>query len=63
MLVGSLHEEVRKDLGSWITLVAHEPIEFEKQPVEVQDFRRMTNHFRGTYKQENDRTVRLCSSL
>jgi hypothetical protein len=26
-------------------LVAHEPIEFEKQPVEVGDFMRITDHF------------------
>ena len=30
-------------------LVADEPVEFEKQPVEVQDFGKFTNHFRGIY--------------
>jgi hypothetical protein len=28
-------------------LVTDEPVEFEKQPVEVQDFGRITGHFRG----------------
>ena len=28
-------------------LVTDEPVEFEKPPVEVGDFRRMTWHFRG----------------
>jgi hypothetical protein len=27
-------------------LVVDEPVEFEKQPVEVQDFKKVTNHFR-----------------
>ena len=31
-------------------LVYNQPIEFEKQPVEVQDFRKITNHFRGIYR-------------
>ena len=30
-------------------LVTNEPVEFEKQPVEVQDFRRITDHFRGIH--------------
>ena len=30
-------------------LVAYEPFEFEKQPVEVQDFRKSTDHCRGIY--------------
>ena len=28
-------------------LVTDEPVEFEKWPVEVPDFRRITDHFRG----------------
>ena len=28
-------------------LVADELVEFEKQPVEVEDFRKFTDHFRG----------------
>jgi hypothetical protein len=27
-----------------------EPVEFEEKPVEVGDFRRITNHFRGIYR-------------
>ena len=30
-------------------LVTDEPVEFEKQPVEVQDFRKITDHLRGIY--------------
>ena len=28
-------------------LVTNEPVEFEKEPVEFQDFRRITDHLRG----------------
>ena len=31
-------------------LVAYELVEFEKEPVEVRDFRRITDHFRGLYR-------------
>ena len=31
-------------------LVTNEPVEFEKKPVEVQDCRLCTDHFRGIYK-------------
>jgi hypothetical protein len=31
------------------SLVADEPVEFEKQPVEVQEFKRIARHFRGIY--------------
>ena len=30
-------------------LVADEPVEIETQPVEVQDFKKITDHFRGLY--------------
>ena len=30
-------------------LVTDEPVEFEKYPVEVQDCRKITDHFRGIY--------------
>jgi len=30
-------------------LVTDEPVEFKKSPVEGQDFRRITDHFRGIY--------------
>jgi hypothetical protein len=32
--------------GEDLQLVTNEPDEFEKQPVEVQDSREMTDHFR-----------------
>ena len=31
-------------------LVTDEPVEFEKQPVRVQDFRKITDLFRGIYR-------------
>jgi len=31
-------------------LVTNEPVEFEKYPVEVQDCRKITDHFRGIYR-------------
>ena len=31
-------------------LVTDEPVEFEKEPVEVGDFRRITDQFRGIYR-------------
>ena len=36
-------------LGKNRRLVTDEPVQFEEEPVEVQDFRRITNHFRGIY--------------
>jgi hypothetical protein len=38
-------------IGENRQLVATEPVEFEKYPVEAhQDCRKITNHFRGIYK-------------
>ena len=41
-------------LGSMIVenwqLVTNEPVDFEKEPVEVRDYRKITNHFRGIYR-------------
>ena len=34
---------------NWL-LVTDKPAEFEKQAVEVQDFRRITHHFTGIYR-------------
>jgi hypothetical protein len=31
-------------------LITYEPVEFEQQPVEVGDFRRITGHFREMYR-------------
>jgi hypothetical protein len=36
-------------IGQNWQLVTDEPVEFENNPVEVQDFRRITGHFRGIY--------------
>ena len=44
----SIHQEPMSVKNRW--LVADEPVEFKKQPVEVQDFRRFTAHFRGIYR-------------
>ena len=37
-------------IGENRQLVTNELVEFGKQPVEVEDFRIITHHFRGTYK-------------
>ena len=34
-------------IGENRQLVTDEPVEFDKLPVEVQDFRRITDHFKG----------------
>ena len=31
-------------------VIRNEPVEFEKEPVEVQDFRKITDRFRRMYK-------------
>ena len=36
-------------IGENRQLVTDEPVEFEKEPVEVEDFRRITDHFRRIY--------------
>ena len=37
-------------IGANRQLVTDEPVEFEKQPVEVGDCRKITDHFRGIYR-------------
>jgi hypothetical protein len=37
-------------IGENWQLVTDEPVEFEKLPVEVQDCRNITDHFRGIYR-------------
>jgi hypothetical protein len=37
-------------IGESRQFVTDEPVEFENQPDEVQDFRRITDHFRGMYR-------------
>ena len=36
-------------LGENQQSVTDEPVEFEKQPAEIEDFRTITDHFRGIY--------------
>ena len=49
-------------------LVADEPVEFEKELVGVQDFKRITYHFRGIYKiylkqRKQNRKMSTCNQL
>ena len=49
-------------------LVAVEPVEFEKLPVEVQDWRKFTDHFRGIYRiyiqlMKKNRKLSTCNRL
>jgi hypothetical protein len=37
-------------IGENRQLVTNEPVEFQKKPVEVQDCRKITDHFRGIYR-------------
>ena len=37
-------------IGENRQLVTNEPVEFEKKPVEVQDCKKFTDHFRGIYR-------------
>ena len=37
-------------IGENRRLVTDEPVEFEKQPVEAQDYRKIDDHFRGSYR-------------
>jgi hypothetical protein len=37
-------------IGKNWQLVTNEPVEFEKKLVDVQDFKKITDHFRGFYK-------------
>ena len=51
----------------WL-LVADEPVEFEKLPVEVQDCRKITDHFEGIYRiysnlMNENRSMSTCNWL
>ena len=37
-------------IGENRQLVTGEPVEFEKYPVEIQDCRKINDHFRGIYR-------------
>ena len=43
-------EEFPSMIGEDWQLVTDEPVEFEKLPAEVQDFKKLTDQFRGNYK-------------
>ena len=45
-----LHDDSRSRNGESRPLITDEPDEFQKQPVEVQDFRKISDCFRGTQK-------------
>jgi hypothetical protein len=55
-------------IGENRPLVTNELVEFEKQPVEVQDFREFTDHFRGIYRiylklMKENRKMSTCNRL
>ena len=55
-------------IGENRQLVTDEPVKFEKQPVEVQDCRKITDHFRGIYRiypnlMKENRRVWTCNRL
>ena len=43
-------EQFQSMIGENRQLVTDDPVEFEKLPVEVQDCRKITDHFRGIYR-------------
>ena len=63
-----LHTCIRPMIGENRQLVIDEPMEFEKQPFDVQDCRKITKPFRGIYRihpiliQEN-RRMSTCNQL
>ena len=43
-------------------LATHKLVKFEKQPLQVQDFRQIANHFTGTYEIcliNNDKSTKI----
>ena len=55
-------------IGENQQLVTNEPVEFEKEPVEVQDYRKITDHFRGIYRiypnlTKENRRMSTCNRL
>ena len=44
-------------------LVTDEQVQFEKQPVEVRDFRRIIDHFRGFYRIKQNWKMSTCNRL
>ena len=46
----TMNEENRPMIGENRQLVTDEPVVFEKEPVDVQDCRKITDHFKGIYR-------------
>ena len=42
--------------GELRLLVTHKPVEFDKSPVDVEDFRKITDHSRGLYARVEPQT-------
>jgi hypothetical protein len=60
--------QLRPTIGENRQLVTDEPVEFEKSPVEVQDCRKITDHFRGIYRMylnsiKENRRMSTCNRL
>ena len=67
-----LHNKSRVALASMIgenqQLVPNEPVEFEEWQVEIQDCRKITDHFRGIYRMyfnliKENRRMSICNRL
>ena len=54
----TIPKHIHPMIGENRRLVTNEPVEFEKQPVEVQDSRKLTNHFRGIYRIYNPNLIK-----
>ena len=49
-IIDSIKELTQPMNGENRPLVTYEPVEFEISPVEVQEFRKITDRFRGVYR-------------
>ena len=45
-----LNLDAKPMIGKNRQLVIDEPVEFEKQPVEIRNCKKITDHFRGLYR-------------
>ena len=65
----SVYPTYKTMIGENLELVTKEPVEFEKLPAEVQDCRKITDHFRGIHSiypnliKENRRMSATCNRL
>ena len=44
-------------------IVTNEPVEFEEHPVEFQDVRKITDHFRGIHRIKENQRMSTCNRL